>query len=201
MNRPEKRVVSGIQPTGNLHLGNYLGAIRRWVRMQDEMECLIFLADLHAITVYNEPEELRRNVNGMAAALIACGIDPEKTLLFNHARVPAHPELAWILSCTARIAPAFVPGEFFLPGSPSELSLAEDRTAGSRSAAISASRWRSRKQAFGSNRQRQIAFEHDALMFFVDALDLIAWITCVDVGCGHQPADLVLPRRSGTKNP
>jgi tryptophanyl-tRNA synthetase len=103
LNRPAKRVVSGIQPTGNLHLGNYLGAIRRWVRLQDEMECLIFLADLHAITVYNDPAELRRNVNGMAAALIACGIDPDKALLFNHARVPAHPEMAWILSCTARM--------------------------------------------------------------------------------------------------
>jgi tryptophanyl-tRNA synthetase len=97
------RVVSGIQPTGNLHLGNYLGAIRRWVTMQEEAECLIFLADLHAITVYNDPAELRANVNGMAAALIACGIDPDKVVLFNHARVPAHPELAWILSCTARI--------------------------------------------------------------------------------------------------
>ena len=97
------RVVSGIQPTGNLHLGNYLGAIRRWVKMQDEAECLIFLADLHAITLYNDPVELRANVYGMAAALIACGIDPDKVVLFNHARVPAHPEMAWILSCTARI--------------------------------------------------------------------------------------------------
>jgi tryptophanyl-tRNA synthetase len=98
-----KRVVSGIQPTGNLHLGNYLGAIRRWVKLQDEAECLIFLADLHAITDYLDPKELRANVNGMAAALIACGIDPEKVVLFNHARVPAHPEMAWILSCTARV--------------------------------------------------------------------------------------------------
>ncbi|MGZ8282493.1 MAG: tryptophan--tRNA ligase [Allosphingosinicella sp.] len=97
------RVVSGIQPTGSLHLGNYLGAIRRWVRLQHEAECLIFLADLHAITVYNDPAELRANVNGMAAALIACGIDPGKAVLFNHARVPAHPEMAWILGCTARI--------------------------------------------------------------------------------------------------
>jgi tryptophanyl-tRNA synthetase len=97
------RVVSGIQPTGNLHLGNYLGAIRRWALMQDEADCMIFLADLHAITVYIDPKELRANVNGMAAALIACGIDPEKVVLFNHARVPAHPEMAWILSCTARM--------------------------------------------------------------------------------------------------
>ena len=71
--------------------------------MQDEIECLFFLADLHAITVYNDPAELRANVNGMAAALIACGIDPDKSVLFNHARVPAHPEMAWLLSCTARI--------------------------------------------------------------------------------------------------
>ena len=97
------RVVSGIQPTGNLHLGNYLGAIIRWVKMQDEGECLFFLADLHAITVYHDPAELRANVRSMAAALIACGIDPERSLLFNQARVPAHAEMAWILNCTARI--------------------------------------------------------------------------------------------------
>ena len=99
----KERVFSGVQPTGNLHLGNYLGAIRRWTRLQHEAECLIFLADLHAITVYNDPAELRANVNGMAAALIACDIDPEKAVLFNHARVPAHPEMAWLLGCTARI--------------------------------------------------------------------------------------------------
>lgn len=97
------RVVSGIQPTGNLHLGNYLGAIVRWAKMQDEAECLFFLADLHAITVHNDPAELRANVREMAAALIACGIDPERSILFNQARVSAHPELAWILNCTARI--------------------------------------------------------------------------------------------------
>jgi len=97
------RVVSGIQPTGNLHLGNYLGAIRRWVAMQDESECIFFLADLHAITVHNDPAELRANVGGMAAALIACGVDPDKSVLFNQARVPAHAELAWLLNCTARM--------------------------------------------------------------------------------------------------
>ncbi|MEA3040860.1 MAG: tryptophanyl-tRNA synthetase [Sphingomonadales bacterium] len=97
------RVVSGIQPTGNLHLGNYLGAIKRWVAMQEQAECLFFLADLHAITVYVDPAELAANVREMAAALIACGIDEQKSVLFNHARVPAHPELAWILNCTARI--------------------------------------------------------------------------------------------------
>ena len=97
------RIVSGIQPTGNLHLGNYLGAIKRWVGMQAEGECLFFLADLHAITVHNVPSELRDNVRAMAAALIACGIDPERSILFNQARVPAHAELAWLLNGTARI--------------------------------------------------------------------------------------------------
>jgi tryptophanyl-tRNA synthetase len=97
------RIVSGIQPTGNLHLGNYLGAIKRWCRLQHEAECFIFLADLHAITVWIDPAELAGNVREMAAALIACGIDPERAVLFNHARVPAHPELTWILNCTARM--------------------------------------------------------------------------------------------------
>lgn len=99
------RTLSGIQPTGNLHLGNYLGAIRNWVRMQDEMpgEKLYFLADLHAITVYNDPAELTANTREMAAALLAAGIDPAKSILFNQARVPAHAELAWLLFCTARI--------------------------------------------------------------------------------------------------
>jgi len=97
------RIFSGIQPTGNLHLGNYLGAIVRWVKMQDEGECLFFLADLHAITDYIDPAELTANIREMTAALIACGLDVYKVVLFNHARVPAHPELAWLLSCTARI--------------------------------------------------------------------------------------------------
>jgi len=97
------RVVSGIQPTGGLHLGNLLGAILRWVRMQDEAECLFFLADLHALTVDGDPDELRANVREMAAALIASGIDPEKSIVFAHSAVPAHAELAWILGCTARM--------------------------------------------------------------------------------------------------
>ena len=101
------RVVSGIQPTGNLHLGNYLGAIRNWVRMQDEMEdgsdCLFFLADLHAISMPHDPAELRRATLEMAAALVACGIDPERSILFNQAQVPAHAELQWLLNGTARM--------------------------------------------------------------------------------------------------
>lgn len=93
------RTVSGIQPTGNLHLGNYLGAIKNWVKMQDEGECLFFLADLHAITVHNDPAELSANCREMVAALVAAGVDPEKSILFNQARVPAHAELAWMLIC------------------------------------------------------------------------------------------------------
>ena len=103
MTQPAMRVVSGIQPTGNLHLGNLLGATLRWARMQDEAQCLFFLADLHALTVDVDPEELRSNVREMAAALIASGIDPEKSILFAHSAVPAHAQLAWILQCTARV--------------------------------------------------------------------------------------------------
>jgi tryptophanyl-tRNA synthetase len=99
----KKRVVSGIQPTGDLHLGNLLGAILRWVRMQDEAECLYFLADLHALTVDVDPAELHSNVREMAAALIASGIDPKKSILFRQSAIPAHSELAWILQGTARM--------------------------------------------------------------------------------------------------
>jgi tryptophanyl-tRNA synthetase len=97
------RVVSGIQPTGGLHLGNLLGAILRWVRMQDEAECLFFLADLHALTVDVDPAELHSNVREMAAALIASGIDPAKSIIFRQSAIPAHAELAWILQGTARM--------------------------------------------------------------------------------------------------
>src|SRR4051794_3926704 len=97
------RVVSGIQPTGDLHLGNLLGAILRWVRMQDEAECLFFLADLHALTVEVDPKQLHSNVREMAAALIASGIDPAKSIIFRQSAIPAHPELAWILQGTARM--------------------------------------------------------------------------------------------------
>jgi tryptophanyl-tRNA synthetase len=99
----QMRVVSGIQPTGDLHLGNLLGAILRWVRMQDEADCLFFLADMHALTVDVDPQELRSNVREMAAALIASGIDPAKSTLFAHSAIPAHAELTWILQGTARM--------------------------------------------------------------------------------------------------
>lgn len=93
------RTVSGIQPTGNLHLGNYLGAIKNWVKLQAESECLFFLADLHAITVPNDPAELSANCRNMVAALVAAGVDTKKSILFNQARVPQHAELAWLLIC------------------------------------------------------------------------------------------------------
>jgi len=102
-NEQEMRVVSGIQPTGDLHLGNLLGAILRWVRMQDEVDCLIFLADLHALTVEIEPAQLSASIREMAAALIASGIDQNKVTLFRQSAVPAHAELSWILQGTARM--------------------------------------------------------------------------------------------------
>ncbi|MEK6745875.1 MAG: tryptophan--tRNA ligase [Pseudomonadota bacterium] len=94
-----KRIVSGVQPTGNLHLGNYLGAIRRWVDIQNDAQCLFFLADLHAITVPQDPEKLLASVRETTAAYIACGIDPKKSIIFPQSAIAAHSELAWILSC------------------------------------------------------------------------------------------------------
>ena len=99
----QMRVVSGIQPTGGLHLGNLLGAILRWVRMQDEAECLYFLADLHSLSEYMDPAERRASVREMAAALIASGIDPQRSIIFAQSAVPAHSELCWILNGTARM--------------------------------------------------------------------------------------------------
>jgi tryptophanyl-tRNA synthetase len=103
MESTNMRVVSGIQPTGNLHLGNYLGAIRNWVKMQDQGECLFFLADLHAISQPHVPAELTANTREMAAALIACGIDTDKSILFNQTQVVAHSQLQWLLNGTARM--------------------------------------------------------------------------------------------------
>ena len=100
------RIVSGIQPTGNLHLGNYLGAIRNWVRMQDENApdtCLYFLADLHALSQPHDPAQLAASTLEMVAALVACGVDPDRSVLFNQAQVPAHAELQWLLNGTARM--------------------------------------------------------------------------------------------------
>jgi tryptophanyl-tRNA synthetase len=98
-----KRIFSGVQPTGNLHLGNYLGAIRNWVRLQDGYECLYCLVDLHAITVWQEPGELRANTREVAAGLLAAGLDPKQNIIFNQSQVSGHAELAWILNCIARM--------------------------------------------------------------------------------------------------
>jgi tryptophanyl-tRNA synthetase len=98
-----KRVFSGVQPTGNLHLGNYLGAITKFVDLQKEAECLYCVVDMHAITQWQEPDELTRTTREVTAAYIAAGIDPEKNIIFNQSRVSGHAELAWILNCVARI--------------------------------------------------------------------------------------------------
>ena len=100
---PVTRVLSGIQPTGNLHLGNLLGAILRWVRMQEEAPCCFFLADLHSLSEHIPADRRRADVRNMAAALIASGIDPDKSVLFAQSDVPAHAELCWILNGTARM--------------------------------------------------------------------------------------------------
>ncbi len=92
-------ILSGVQPTGDLHLGNYLGAIRHWVSMQDQHECLFCIVDLHALTVPQQPEVLRENILKTAAAYIASGIDPEKAAIYPQSRVSGHAELAWILNC------------------------------------------------------------------------------------------------------
>ncbi len=93
------RIFSGIQPTGSLHLGNYLGAIRNWVKLQDEMPCVFGIMDLHAITLPQDPTALRQATRTAAAALLACGIDSKKSLLVVQSSVPAHAELGWILGC------------------------------------------------------------------------------------------------------
>ena len=102
------RVVSGIQPTGKPHLGNYLGAIVNYVKLQEEAqaaggECLIFLADLHAISMPHKPAVLHAATLEMVATLVACGVDPAKAILFNQAQVPAHAEMQWLLNGTARM--------------------------------------------------------------------------------------------------
>jgi tryptophanyl-tRNA synthetase len=93
------RIFSGVQPTGNLHLGNYLGAIRNWVALQRDFECIFCIVDLHALTLPQEPEELRACTREVTAAYIAAGIDPERSIIFNQSMVSAHAELAWLLAC------------------------------------------------------------------------------------------------------
>jgi len=93
------RIFSGIQPTGNLHLGNYLGAIRNWVALQHDYECIFCIVDLHALTQPQDPAELRASTREVTAAYIAAGIDPERCTIFNQSMVPAHTELSWLLGC------------------------------------------------------------------------------------------------------
>lgn len=94
-----ERVLSGVQPTNALHIGNYLGAIKNWVKIQNQFECLFCIVDLHALTNAPAPHELRANTHAMAAAYIAAGINPETNYIFNQSQVPGHAELAWILNC------------------------------------------------------------------------------------------------------
>ena len=101
--RSAGRVFSGMQPSGNLTLGNYLGAMVNWVRMQSEYECIYCVVDMHAITVWQDPAVLQAATREVAAAYIACGIDPKKSILFNQSQVAEHAQLAWILNCVARL--------------------------------------------------------------------------------------------------
>ena len=97
------RVFSGVQPTANIHLGNYLGAIKRFVSVQHEMESLFCVVDLHAITVPQDPKMLKAQTREVAAAYLAAGIDPKKSIIFVQSNVSAHAELAWVLNCVARM--------------------------------------------------------------------------------------------------
>ena len=101
--KTKTRVFSGVQPTGNLHLGNYLGAITKFVALQAEHDCLYCVVDLHAITVFQDPDELTKNTREVTAAFIASGIDPERHIVFNQSQVSGHAELAWIFNCVARL--------------------------------------------------------------------------------------------------
>jgi tryptophanyl-tRNA synthetase len=103
MSQFQQLVFSGVQPTGNLHLGNYLGAIDRFVALQSSYDCIFCVVDLHAITVPQDPVVLKASIREVAAAFIACGIDPEKNIVFNQSQVSEHTELAWVLNCVARM--------------------------------------------------------------------------------------------------
>ena len=101
--KPTPRVFSGMQPTGQLHLGNYLGAMVQWVKMQASHECIYCVVDMHAITVAQDPKELRQSIRAVTAAYMAAGVDPKKTILFNQSQVHEHAELAWVFNCVARL--------------------------------------------------------------------------------------------------
>ncbi len=97
------RVFSGMQPTGNLHLGNYLGAMLNWVKMQESNECIYCVVDMHAITLWQEPKALHQAIRDVTAAYVACGVDPKRSIIFNQSQVAEHAELAWIFNCVARL--------------------------------------------------------------------------------------------------
>ena len=99
----KKLVFSGVQPTGNLHIGNYLGALKNFVSLQKEMDCIYCVVDLHAITTFQNPSDLRKNVYETVASFIATGLNPDKSIIFNQSSVSGHAELAWILNCISRI--------------------------------------------------------------------------------------------------
>ena len=103
--KPHKpRVFSGVQPTGDLHLGNYLGAVKQFVKLQSkDFETIYCLVDLHAITVWQEPNELRKATRELAATFLACGLDPEQSILFNQSQVSSHAEMGWLFNCVTRM--------------------------------------------------------------------------------------------------
>jgi len=103
MSMPTNRIFSGVQPTKNLHLGNYLGAIRNWVRLQDKFDCIYCIVDQHAITAWQDPTLLRAQTREVAAGYLAAGIDARKHIVFNQSQVPAHSQLAWVFNCVARV--------------------------------------------------------------------------------------------------
>ncbi|MFP6707538.1 MAG: tryptophan--tRNA ligase [Alphaproteobacteria bacterium] len=98
-----KRIFSGVQPTGNLHLGNYLGAIRNFARLQDDYDCIYCVVDMHALTMWQDPAELQANTREVTATYLAAGIDPKRHIIFNQSQVAAHAELAWIFNCVTRL--------------------------------------------------------------------------------------------------
>src|SRR5690606_38728817 len=103
MSEFKQLVFSGVQPTGNLHLGNYLGALQKFVALQDTYECIYCVVDLHSLTATLVHDDLEEQTRAIAAAYLACGLDPKKNIIFNQSRVPQHAELAWIFNCVARI--------------------------------------------------------------------------------------------------
>ena len=103
MSNYKKLVFSGVQPTGNLHLGNFLGALKKFVSLQKEMNCIYCVVDLHAITIFQDPKKLKENVLETTAGFLATGLDPNKSIIFNQSSVSGHAELAWILNCVSRL--------------------------------------------------------------------------------------------------